>query len=280
MHLSEAVFKHTRIVYFLLLAVFVGGIFSYLKLSKLEDPEIEIIAANVITVYPGASAHEVELKVTKVLEDELAALSDIRKVESRSEANVSVIAVTLEMTVPQKEVQQRWEFLRRKLELAVPRLPAGTQTPIVIDDFNDVYGMFYGMTADEGFSYQDMNAYADYLRYNLLEVEGVKRVAVYGRQKPQITIGITGDKMSRLGVLSVQILNAINQQSAQTYSGNFRSGDEQLRIQVDQQATSEEDLRQILLTSLTGESFKLGDIASIERGYEAPLRNTLFVDNQ
>src|SRR5690606_22033711 len=140
MHLSEAVFKHTRIVYFLLLAVFVGGIFSYLKLSKLEDPEIEIIAANVITVYPGASAHEVELKVTKVLEDELAALSDIRKVESRSEANVSVIAVTLEMTVPQKEVQQRWEFLRRKLELAVPRLPAGTQTPIVIDDFNDVYG--------------------------------------------------------------------------------------------------------------------------------------------
>lgn len=280
MHLSEAVFKHTRIVYFLLLAVFVGGIFSYLKLSKLEDPEIEIIAANVITVYPGASAHEVELKVTKVLEDELAALSDIRKVESRSEANVSVIAVTLEMTVPQKEVQQRWEFLRRKLELAVPRLPAGTQTPIVIDDFNDVYGMFYGMTADEGFSYQDMNAYADYLRYNLLEVEGVKRVAVYGRQKPQITIGITGDKMSRLGVLPVQILNAINQQSAQTYSGNFRSGDEQLRIQVDQQATSEEDLRQILLTSLTGESFKLGDIASIERGYEAPLRNTLFVDNQ
>ena len=280
MNLSESVFKRKKIVYFLLLAIVIGGVFSYKHLSKLEDPEIQILAANVITVYPGASAHEVELKVTKVIENDLSALSDIRKITSRSEANVSVIQVILKFNVPQNEVQQRWEFLRRKLELAVPKLPQGVQTPIVIDDMNDVYGMFYAMTADDGFSYQNMTDYAEYIRQNMLEVKGVKRVSIYGEQNPEISITISADKMSKLGIFPVQILSAINSQTRQTYSGDYESGDQQMRVKVSNLSTSVEDLQNIVLTAVTGESFKLSEIATIAEEYQAPMRKTLFVDNQ
>ncbi|MCI1640285.1 MAG: efflux RND transporter permease subunit [Bacteroidales bacterium] len=280
MNLSESVFKRKKIVYFLLLAIVIGGIFSYKHLSKLEDPEIQVLAANVVTVYPGASAHEVELKVTKVLEDELSTLSDIRKITSRSEANVSVIKVILKFNVPQKEVQQRWEFLRRKVELAVPKLPQGAQKPVIIDDLNDVYGMFYAMTADSGFSYRNMTDYAEYIKHNLLDVKGVKRVSIYGEQNPEINITVSSDKMSKLGIFPVQILSAINSQTKQTYSGDYESGDQEMRVKVSDISTSVEDIKNIVLTAVTGESFKLGDIAAITEDYQTPMRKTLFVDNQ
>lgn len=280
MHLSEIVFKKKKIFYFLLVAILIGGVFSFQRLSKLEDPEITIMMANVITVYPGASAHDVELKVTNVLEDEIAALADINKIYSRSEANVSIIQVELKMTVPQKEIPQRWEFLRRKLELAMPKLPNGVQIPMVIDDIGDVYGMFYAMVADEGFSYKEMNDYADFIEQNMLEVEGVRKVSTYGKQSPEVLITLSADKMSEMGVQPIQIFMALDDHTKELYAGNLVSGKQQLRVNVDEKATSVDDIRNILLTSIDGASFKLGDIATVERGYNDPLRNTMFVNNK
>ncbi len=280
MHISELVFKKKKIFYFLIVAIVFGGVFSFKKLSKLEDPEITVMMANVITVYPGASAHEVELKVTNVLEDEISALSDINALKSRSEANVSIIQVELEMTVPQDEIPQRWEFLRRKLELAIPQLPEGAQTPMVIDDVGDVYGMFYAMIADDGFSYQEMNKYADFVKSSMLDVEGVRKVSIYGEQDPEVLITLSADKMSELGVLPLQVFSALSNQTKELYAGNLQTGGQQLRISMSDQASTMEDIRNILITGLDGAAFKLGDIATVEKGYSDPMRNTLFVDNQ
>lgn len=280
MHISELVFKKKKIFYFFLLAIIIGGIFSFNKLSKLEDPEITLMVANVITVYPGASAHDVEMKVTNVLEDEISALSDINKIMSRSEANVSIIQVFLEMTVPQEEVPQRWEFLRRKLDLAMLKLPKGVQTPIVIDDIGDVYGMFYAMIADDGYTYEQMSDYANFVEQNMLQVEGVRKVSVYGEQAPEVLITLSADKMSKMGVMPVQIIMAVEEHSKELYAGNLRTGDEQLRITIDKKTTSLDDIRNILITSVSGTSFKLGDMATIEMGYNDPMRNTMFVNNK
>jgi len=280
MHISELVFKKKKIFYFLILAIILGGIFSFQKLSKLEDPEITVMVANVITVYPGASAHDVELQVTKVLEDEISALSDINKIQSRSEANVSIISVELEMTVPQEEIPQRWEFLRRKIELAMPKLPSGVQNPIVIDDIGDVYGMFYAMIADDGFSYKEMSDYTDFIRQNMLEVEGVRKVATYGEQSPEILITLSADKMSEMGIMPIQIFAAINDQCKELYAGTMQSGAQQLRVAVNDKATSVDDIKNILISGMDGSSFTLGDIAMVEKGYNDPLRNTMYVNNQ
>jgi len=280
MHISEIVFRKKKIFYFLLVAIVFGGIFSYKKISKLEDPEITVMIANVITVYPGASAHEVELKVTNVLEDEISALADLAAINSRSEANISIIQVELEMTVPDKEIPQRWEFLRRKIALAIPKLPEGAQEPTVIDDIGDVYGLFYAMVADDGFSYMEMADYADFVKNNMLAVEGVRKVTIYGTQAPQVTITLSEDKLSEMGVLPMQIFAALSDYTKEVYGGNLFSSDQQLRVSVDGQATSVEGLSKVLVSSIDGSSFKLGDIADLELGYVQPARNTLFVNNQ
>lgn len=120
MHISEVVFQRKTIFYFLLVAIVVGGILSFLRISKLEDPEVVIMQARVVTIYPGASAHEVELQVTTVLENELSTLSDLNLIMSQSEKNISMITVELKMAVPQKEIPQRWEFCVARLRLRCP----------------------------------------------------------------------------------------------------------------------------------------------------------------
>lgn len=277
MHLSELVFKKKAIFYFLLICVVIGGIISYQSISKLEDPEITIMQARVVTIYPGASAHEVELQVTDVLENELSALADLNEIRSKSEANVSMISVELKMTVPQKEIQQRWEFLRRKVEAVKAKLPEGTQT-MVIDDFGDVYGMFYAMTAD-GYSYQEMEDYAKMIKKEMTEVDGVKRIEIYGEQTPVVNVVIPVEKLSEMGIFPIQIMSAIAGQNKMVYPGSLESGNESLMVHVNDKFSNIEDLKNLIIQGIGGQQFKLEDIATIEKGYSSPLRNTLFINN-
>jgi multidrug efflux pump subunit AcrB len=263
MHLSELVFRKKSIFYFLIVCLIAGGILSYQSISKLEDPEIVVMIAKVITVYPGASAHEVEMQVTSVLEDAISELADIESIKSQSSANVSSIDVELKMTVPQEQIPQRWEFLRRKIQRAIPQLPPGVQTPMVLDDIGDVYGMFYAMTAD-GYSLREMSDYAQYIKRNLLQVKGVRKVAVYGEQNESVDIVLSQEKMAQMGILPLQIITAINDYNSSLYAGVF---------------TSVQDLENILIKGLNHDVFRLSDFAEIKRGYNEPLRNTLHINN-
>lgn len=279
MHISESIFKRKAVFYFLLVCIVVGGVLSFRSISKLEDPEIVIMQARVVTIYPGASAHEVELQVTDVLENELNTLSDVNVILSKSEDNVSMITVELEMTVPQKEIQQRWEFMRRKVNAAASKLPQGAQPPIVIDDFGDVYGMFYAMTA-EGYSYEEMNSYAEYVKREMLSIKGVNRVQIYGNQTPVADIIISTETMGQMGVFPIQIMSAIAGQNQMVYPGVLESGDQLIRVDVSDKINSIDDLRNIVIKSVDGKQFRLGDIATVQKGFSSPMRNTMFLNNQ
>lgn len=279
MHLSELVFRKKKIFYFLIACFVAGGILSYQNISKLEDPEIVVMMAKVVTVYPGASAHEVEMQVTSVLEDAISELADIESIKSQSSANVSVVDVELKMTVPQNEIPQRWEFLRRKIQKVVPSLPNGAQQPMVLDDIGDVYGMFYGVTAD-GFSYQEMSDQAQYLKDNFLQVQGVRKVAIYGEQESVIDIVLAPEKMAQMGIMPIQIMSAIQDYSASLYAGALKTGNQQLRVNVTGKVNSLEALRNIVIKGLNGELFKLSDVASVTRNYSDPLHNTFYINNK
>lgn len=278
MHIAELVFKKRTIFYFALLCIVVGGIISYMAISKLEDPEIQTPLAKIITIYPGASAHQVEMEVTNVLEDAISELADINKITSKSSANVSSIDVMLELTVPQEEVQQRWEFLRRKLEMAQLRLPSGARAPMVFDDIGDVYGMFYAITAD-GYSYREMSEQAQFLKRNLLQVKGVRKVAIYGEQPPAIDIVLSPERMAQLGIMPLQVMLAVQDYCSTPYAGNLLSGNTQMRVDVGGRIGSADDLRQALIKGPKQQVFKLADIADIHETYAEPLHNTLHVNN-
>jgi len=216
MNLTQLSFQRKSIIWFLLFCMVVGGILSFRAISKLEDPELVVMMSQIVTVYPGATAHEVEMQVTNIIEEELNTLGDVETIRSKSMPNMSVITVMLELTVPQKEIEQRWDFLRRRINEVVHKLPEGAQPPMVFDDFGDVYGMFYAMTAD-GYSYREMNRMARYIKREMLAVEGVARVEIYGEQAPVTEIVFNPAKMGELDVFPFQVIAALYKQ-ATSYS--------------------------------------------------------------
>ncbi len=279
MYITELTLRKKTVVWFLLICITVGGILSYRAISKLEDPEIIVMVARVYTVYPGASAHEVEMQVTNVLEEEISTLADIENIRSRSSANISEIEVELKMTVLQKEIQQRWEFLRRKVEAAQSKLPEGAQKPTVVDDFTDVFGMFYAMIA-EGYSYQEMANYAEYIKRGMLEVEGVRKVQIFGTQNPEVDIVLSTEKMSQMEVAPLQVISAIQEKNAMVYAGNLQTGDRILKVNVSDKINGINDLQNLVVQDISGKQIKLSDLAEITKGYPETLRNTMFLNNK
>lgn len=279
MHLSEHVFKYKPVFYFILISLVLGGIYSFIKIGKLEDPEIQIKQANVITIYPGASAHEVELQVTNIIENELMAMADLEVVESKSIANMSQIAVKLELSVPDHEVEQRWDMLRRRVARANDLLPSNAQNPIIVDDFGDVYGMFYAMTSD-GFSNEEMFDYAKKIKRELLKINSVRRVEIYGNLQPCINIVLSKDQMANLGITPTQIITAVKNRNKMVYAGSYTSNSKQFRLAVDEKIKNTEHIENILIQSFQDEQIRLGDIATITKAYQEPIRNTMYLNNK
>jgi len=137
--------------------------------------------------------------LTDVLEKSIRSMGDLDHVESRSMDDISLILVELSSTVPLAELQQNWDILRRKVANVQAQLPAGAQPSTVMDDFGDVYGMFYAMTSD-GFDYQKMMDYAQLVRRTVLDIDGVSSVDIYGERPACIDIDIQESKMANLGV--------------------------------------------------------------------------------
>ena len=147
MKLTDFFFRNATFFWTCVVMIVFSGIYAYIIMPKLEDPELSVKQAMVVTYYPGASAHEVELEVTSVLEDELRTDSVIFPIWNRSlPENMSTITINIDMAVPVEGLEQRWDILRRKVESAAQRLPSGAYPPVVVDDVSDIYGMFYALS--------------------------------------------------------------------------------------------------------------------------------------
>ena len=277
MNLSESALNNRALVKFLIAVLIVGGVFSFISMSKLEDPELQVKQALVVTVYPGASAHQVELEVTDVLEKEIRAMGDIASVESKSMSDLSIITVELETTVPPDELEQKWDILRRRVTNAAAELPSGCVAPVVKDDFGDVYGMFYAMTTD-GIGDEELMEYANLVKRELQDIDGVRRVEIYGDRKPCINIDIVQDKMANLGVHPAEVLATLNSQNATVYSGYFNTGNRRLRVGVNDNYTSIHDIENLLIQGHEDDQLRLGDVARVSRGYVEPSRNEMRFD--
>jgi multidrug efflux pump subunit AcrB len=279
MYITEMTFRRKAIIWFILFCMVAGGILAFRSISKLEDPELKVMQSQIVTVYPGASAHEVEMQVTNIIEEELNTLGDVENIRSKSMPNISIVSVMLELTVPQDEIEQRWDFLRRRMNEVVAKLPAGAQPPMVYDDFGDVYGMFYAMTGD-GYSYKEMSEMARFIRREMLAVDGVARVEIYGVQEPVTEIVFTPSKMGELGVYPFQVLAALSGENSMVYPGALQTGNKLLPISVNGKIASADDVANVMIKGLDGSLFKLSDIAEINEVYPDPPRNTMHLNNK
>lgn len=278
MNFTEYALKNRALVYFFVIVLVIGGVYSFFTMSKLEDPAITVKQAMVVTTYPGASAWQVELEVTDVLEKSIRSMGNLDHVESRSMDDVSEILVELGSTVPLKDLQQSWDILRRKVANVQSQLPSGAQASMVLDDFGDVYGMFYAMTSD-GFGYQKMMDYAQLVRRTVLDIDGVSSVDIYGDRQACINIDIREARMANLGVHPAEIILTLKGQNATVYSGYYNSGEKRVRVDVNGDFNGIDDIRNLLIRGHEEDHIRLGDIADISKGYVEPQREGLFYDS-
>ncbi len=272
-------FSNKKLVYFLVAVLVVGGVFSCYDISKLEDPEVKVKLAMVVTTYPGASAHQVEMEVTDVLEKKIRTMGDVDNIESRSMADLSIIQVELRSTLGNSEIEQCWDRLCRKVYDAQSSLPAGCNTSVTKEDFSEVYGMFYALTGD-GLSERELAKYGDLLKTEIGNIEDVNRVEIYGAQKNCIEIRLRQDKMSALGVMPAEVLSTLNGQNKTSYAGYYDNGDRRVRVTVTDKFHEVEDIRRMLLQGHEADQLRLSDVAEVEESIEKPVRNAMTYDGQ
>ncbi len=271
--------KNRKLMYFVIVVLVIGGAVAYYDMSKLEDPEIKVKQAMVLTAYPGASAHQVELEVSDVLEKSIRSMKDVDDVSSRSMNDMSIITVSLSTLVKNKDVEQNWNILRRKVDDVQRHLPKGVEKSMVIDNFGDVYGIFYAMTAD-GFSGREMDAYAELIKREIKDIEGVSDIIIYGKQKTCINIELYEDRMATLGVHHTEVLAALDGQNKTTYSGYYESDGYRLRVSVNDKYKTIADIENLLLQGHENDQLRVRDIARVKEEYENPVRNEMRYDCQ
>lgn len=271
--------KRPTLFWSLMTFILIAGVLAFLQMPKLEDPAVSVKQAMVIVPYPGATAHEVELKVAQTMEDELRALPNVKKIKSECQNGMATITVEFQMTVLQKDLEQHFDLLRRKVNDSRSRLPQDCYDPIVIDDMMDVYGIFYAFTG-EGYSYPELYKYAKLIRRELLGVKGVKRILITGNRDEVIQITLSKEKIARNGIIPTQIMMSLQNAGKTVNAGSYQNDSDRLPLHVSSAVTDEKDIRNLLIRTPQGKTIRLGDIAQIERTYSEPQRNGFFVDGK
>ncbi len=279
MKLTRFFMQRPILFWSLMVAILIAGILSFLQMPKLEDPAVSAKQAMVVVSWPGASAHEMELKVAQLMEDELRALPNVKKVKTECQNSTAMFTVEFQMTVLNRDLEQHFDLLRRKVNDASIRLPQGCYQPIVIDDMMDVYGIFYALTAD-GYDYPEMYKYAKYLRRELLDVKGVKRINIVGNRDEVIQITLSKDQIARNGVIPTQIISALQGAGQTVNAGKYPDDQERIAVYVDGAVHDEADILNLEIQTLDGKTLRIGDIARVERTFSTPQRNGFFVSGK
>ena len=267
-NLSEWALRHRSMVAYLILVFMLGGAISYFKLGRAEDPDFTIKVMVVRTLWPGATAREVELQVTERIEKKLQEVPWLDVVRSNSKAGESLVFVVLKDYTPKKEVPEAWYQVRKKIGDIKQSFPVGVQGPFINDEFGDTFINIFAVTGD-GFDLARLRLEADRLARELRLVPDVKKVELIGVQEEKIFVEISHAKLAMLGIDPLLIYDALQKQNAMVPSGFFETPTDRMRLRVSRDFTSEESVREIGVQA-AGQFFRLGDIANVKRGYVDP----------
>ena len=272
--------SHTKIVYFVLAIMLIGGVIAFDKLAKKEDAPFVIKSAVLMCYYPGATPEEVEMLIAEPIEKEIQTMSDVKKIKSESSFGTCKITVELADKVKSDQTPQKWDELRRKVLNVTPKLPQGASSITVSDDFGDVFGIYYALSADEGFSYNDLRYWAKYITTNLATVPGVVKVSTYGERPECINVFIPITKLASMGITIQQLSSALSAQNQVINTGERMAGEMQLKVLASGTYSDIEDIKNQTLRTPNNQLIRLGDFATIEKGYVTPPSTIMRVNGK
>ena len=280
MKITEFCLENRVTTLFLAIIAIVGGMYSFNNMGRLEDPEFTIKDALVVTPYPGASAEEVEQEVSNQIEMAVQQLGQLDEVESRSARGMSTVTVTIKDRFNKETLPQVWDELRRKIGDAQSSLPPGAGPSMVIDDFGDVFGVFVAIYGDE-YSYAELYEVAKFLRRELLLVDDVAKVDIFGDRPEVVYVELDRERLSQSGLSPQNIINELQSRNLVSNSGRVNVGDDFIAIDPTGLVDDVEGIGNILISGGAGEAqIYLRDVSLVRRGYQNPPANILRFDGK
>ena len=267
-NLSAWALKHQSLVLYLMIALMLAGALSYLRLGRAEDPDFTFKVMVVRTLWPGATTRQVEQQLTEKIEKKLQETIWLDTLNSASKPGESLIMVLLRDETPKAEVPEAWRQVRRKLDDLAPQLPEGVQGPFINDEFGDVDVSIYAVTGD-GFSMAELRREADRIGRELKRVRNVKKIEMVGVQDEKIYLDLSPARMAALGLTPSDVAAALRRQNALAPAGFVETDTERVRLSVTGPFDSVEHIADAEL-AVGNRHLRLGDIATISRGYADP----------
>ncbi|WP_045483758.1 efflux RND transporter permease subunit [Vibrio owensii] len=267
-----AIRQRTFVLFFIALSV-VAGLYSYFDLGKLEDPSFTVKTAVVVTLYPGASAEEVEQQVTDTIETKLQEMAELNRLRSLSRPGMSMVFVDLKESLNSKALPQQWDLLRRKVDDVKLQLPSTAQISIVQDEFSEVYGMLFSIHSQDA-APEELRRYAEELQRQIKAVKGIKKIELHGVQPRVVYIDMPDERLAQYGLSVTQVWNQLSTQNMTFEAGKFDAGTERIRITQTSEFQSLDDIRNLVIKGGMSELgtglIRLGDIADVSMGYKTP----------
>ncbi|QQX85743.1 efflux RND transporter permease subunit [Cupriavidus necator] len=274
-NLSRWALEHQPLTRYLLVVLLLGGMLAFFQLGQDEDPPFTFRVMVVQAFWPGATAEQIAVQVTDKIERQLQEVPYADKIRSFSKPGETTVIFQLKDTSPAKETAQVWYTVRKKIGDIQQTLPAGVRGPFFNDEFGDVYGTIYALSAD-GFNYKELREYADLVRQELLRVPSVAKVSLIGLQDEKVFIEFNQARFAQLGLDINAIADQISQQNNLTGSGVLVTPTDNLQVRLSGQFASVEDLENLVLRGPNGiANIRLGDIAHVYRGYVDPTQTRM-----
>ncbi|RZT42295.1 efflux RND transporter permease subunit [Cupriavidus agavae] len=269
-NLSRWALEHQPLTRYLLVVLLLGGLLAFFQLGQDEDPPFTFRVMVVQAFWPGATAEQIAVQVTDKIERQLQEVPYADKIRSFSKPGETTVVFQLADNSPAKDTAQIWYTVRKKIGDIQQTLPQGVRGPYFNDEFGDVYGSIYALSAD-GFNYKELREYADLVRQDLLRIPAVAKVTLLGLQDEKLYIEFNQARFAQLGLDINAIANQISEQNNPTGSGVLVTPTDNLQVRITGQLGDVEDLKNLVLRGPNGiANIRLGDIANVYRGYVDP----------
>jgi multidrug efflux pump len=273
-NISRWALDHPALTRYLMVVLLVLGTAAYFQLGQDEDPPFTFRAMVVQAFWPGASAQQMAEQVTDKIEKSLQEVPYADKIRSYAKPGESLTILQLKDSSPAADVSNSWYQARKRIADMRSTLPAGVIGPVFNDDFGDVYGSIFALSAD-GFSREELRVYSERVRQKLLRVPDVAKVEVFGAQAEKVFIEISQKRLALLGLDFNQVIAQIGAQNAVEGAGVLNAGSENLQVRVGGQFNSVEELKRFPIRGVnpaTGQAstLRLSDLAEVRRDYVDP----------
>ncbi|HJV60682.1 MAG TPA: efflux RND transporter permease subunit [Albitalea sp.] len=277
-NLTDWALKHRAIILFLLLVVAIAGVFSFKKLGQLEDPNFSVPSMTAMVIWPGATSQQMQDEVLNRMEKKFEQIDHFEKVVTFARQGYGGMTLTVKGGTSRADQREAWYQARKKLNDLKLEMPEGVIGPIVNDEYGDVYGLMYAVKVD-GISHADLSDAAESIKRSMLKVPMVKKVDVIGQQAKRVYVEFSQERLAELGITPLAIAESLKSQNAMLPAGQIDTRGDRVMVRVTGQFASDDDIRNVPVTA-GGRTIKLGDIATVKRGYEDPPTYTVRHNGQ